>query len=128
MSGYTTHTFDEERACVSGSPGIGAYRSMSSTQPVEVVGDLRGDEQPVAGTELGESPAGTEEFLGPFLQVTVDLSDRPGKPVGVGGKQLLDAGERHAGLGERSDLDQVDGMLGSVTPVARRVTRRLGDV
>ncbi len=55
---------------------------------VEVVGDLRGDEQPAAGAELGDPLAGAEEFLGPFLQVAVDLGDRRGEPVGVGGEQL----------------------------------------
>jgi hypothetical protein len=39
-------------------------------QPVEVVGDLRGDEQPVAGVELGDPLAGAEDLLGLFAQVS----------------------------------------------------------
>src|SRR5262249_57720568 len=41
------------------------YRSLADAelmQPVEVVGDLRGDEQPVAGAELDDSLAGAQEF------------------------------------------------------------------
>ena len=57
-------------------------------QPVEVVGDLSRDEQPVAGAELGDPLAGAEDFLGSFGQVAVDLGDRRGEPAGVGGEQL----------------------------------------
>jgi hypothetical protein len=69
-------------------------------QPVQVVGDLRGDEQPVTAAKLGDPLAGALELFGPLLQSVVDLGDRRGEPVGVGGQQLLDAGQRHARLGE----------------------------
>jgi hypothetical protein len=42
-------------------------------QPVEVVGDLGGYEEPVAGAKLAEPFAGAAEFLSPLLQVLVEL-------------------------------------------------------
>ena len=81
-------------------------------QLVQVVGDLRGDEQPVAGAEAGRCARGYGAIsVARSGQVAVDLGDRRGEPVGVGGEQLLDAGQRYAGLGQRLDLDQVDGVL-----------------
>jgi hypothetical protein len=87
-------------------------------QSVEEIGDLRGDEQPVAGAESGDPLAGADELLDPFPQLMVDLGERRGESFRVGGEQLLDAGERHAGVGERFDLDEVDGVLRAVAPVA----------
>src|SRR5262249_3423277 len=94
-------------------------------QPVEEVGHLGRDEQTVPSAELGDPLAGTDKLLSPSLQFAVDLGNRRGELIGVGGEQLLDAGEWHAVLGEGLDLYQVDGVLGAVAPIARRVARRL---
>ena len=97
----------------------------SLAQLVEVVGDLRRDEEAIAAAELGDPLAGAQEFRDPFLQLAIDLGDRRRELIGVSGEQFLDAGERHARIGERLDLNQGDGVPGAVTPVTRRVARRL---
>jgi len=96
-------------------------------QPVEKVGDLRGDEQPVATAKLGDPLAGTDEHFGPSHQVMVDLGDRRRELVGLGGQQFLDPGQGHTGLGQRPDLDKLDGVPSGVPTVSRRVARRLGE-
>src|SRR4029077_19853665 len=103
----------------------GVLADAKVAQPVEVVRDICGDKQPVTTAETCDPLASPTELPGPLLQGAVDFGDRRREPVGPGGEQLLDAGKRHAGLGERFDLDQVDGVLGGIPPVARRVTRRL---
>jgi len=48
------------------------YRALADpqlAQLVEEVGGLRRDEQPVAGTKLGDPLPGTRQFLDPVVQV-----------------------------------------------------------
>ncbi len=104
----------------------GGPTDAEQMQPVEKVGDIRRDEQPVAAAKLGDPLAGTHELFGSSLQVVVDLGDRRRELVGLGGQHPLDPGQRHTRLGQRPDLDQVDGVVRGVPAVPRRVARRLG--
>ena len=60
-------------------------------QLIQVVGDIRGHEQPIASAEVRNPLTGAKQLLGTFLQLAVDLGDRRRELVGFGREQLLDA-------------------------------------
>ena len=98
------------------SGGLG--RLLARFPELEVVGDVSGHKQPVAGVEPCDPLAASAQLLRPFLQGTIDFGDRSSELVGSGGEQFLDAGKRHSGFRESFDLHQVDCVLGGVAPVA----------
>src|SRR6266852_2607402 len=83
------------------------YRAPAHTELVEQleeVSDLCGDEQPVAATEASNALARAAQLPGALLQVVIDFGNRRGELIGVGGEQVLDAGQGHSGLGKSLDL------------------------
>jgi hypothetical protein len=79
-----------------------AVTDVKRVQLLEVVGDLGGYEQSVAGVEARDPLAGAAEILEPLLQLAIDLSDGRGKKVGVSCEKLFDTRQRHARLGKAS--------------------------
>ena len=58
-------------------------------------------------------------------KLVVDVTQRPPELLVGRRSQVPDPGERDAGLRERPDLDQVDGVVGAVTPVTGRIAAGL---
>jgi hypothetical protein len=97
------------------------------TQLVEIADELVRQEHALALRELGDAPAALLEVLDLPPQRLVDLGDGLGEPLGSGVLQVVDPRERHAGVGEDLDADQVEYGLGAVAPVARAVAGGLGE-
>jgi hypothetical protein len=91
-------------------------------QPLEVVVDLGGKQPSLAGGKFAQSPLGVAQASDAGGEVAVD--------VGQGALESLircrlkgsDPRERDSGFGQGADLDQVNGLLGGVTPVSGGVT------
>jgi hypothetical protein len=92
---------------------------------VEVGDELGRQEHALAADEVGEPPSAVLELVDLSLQGLVDLGHGLGELLGSGIKQFVDPCERHTGVGEDLDADQVEHGVGVVAPVPRGVTRGL---
>ena len=62
----------------------------------------------------------------PGREAGVDLVEDSPELLAGRGLEIPDAGEGDSGFGEGANLDQVDGVLGGVAPVAGGITAGLG--
>ena len=97
-----------------------------SAQPVEVVHDALRQRQVLPGGEPGEPLAGGLQPPDLGAELLVDLLDAAGELLGAGVEQVLDAGERHTGVGQGVDPDEPDHGRGVVGAVAGAVALGLG--
>jgi hypothetical protein len=88
--------------------------------------DVGGKQLELAGGQLTEPPLGVPQPPDPAGEVEVDLVEGSPEFLLGRGLEIPDAGEGDSGFGEGADLDQVDGVLGGVAPVAGGVTAGFG--
>jgi hypothetical protein len=80
----------------------------------------------VTGGELAEPSLGVPQPPDAGREVEVDLVEGPPEFLLGRGLEIPDAGEGDSGFGEGADLDQIDGVLGGVAPVAGGITAGFG--
>ena len=102
-----------------------AVADAGGAELVEEADELGRQEHALAAGEVGDPPAAVLERPDLLLQGLVDLRHRLGELLGSGVEQLVDACERHAGVGQDLDAHEVEHGLRVVAPVARGVTRGL---
>jgi hypothetical protein len=101
------------------------FRQSELAQPVEVRHRLRRQGQAVSGCQLRDQLAVLLPVPDLRAQAPVDFGDGGFELLLVRDQQLADTRQRHAGVGERTDPDQLDDGVGVVPPVAGVVAFRL---
>jgi hypothetical protein len=112
-------------------PQVGLHGDPSRAEPdagqvLQMAADFGGKHLDVTGGELTEPSLSVPQPPDTGREVEVDLVEGSPEFLLGRGLEIPDAGERDSGFGEGADLDQVDGVLGGVAPVAGGVTAGFG--
>jgi hypothetical protein len=123
---------DRRVRCEHEDPQVGLQRDPACAEAGARHGfdpphDLRRQALQMAGFELPQSLPGRLELADPGRQIAIELVQRAREAFARRRSERVDPGERNAGFGERTNLEEIDRISRSVATVPRPVAFGLGE-